>query len=245
MPFIQIEDSILSFRLRRSLRAKRLHMVVKEEVFEVVAPLKTSNREILAFLKQYQGWMRKQVRQKSRTPSVTKMSWPADFLAGEYIPYRGRWLRLNVKFNDRALIECHEDYLTIMVPWRHAFGGLSLYVKKQIWLWYQQEALNAIKDSIDALCPKLGRWPRGYQLKKQKTRWGSCGISGKIYLNWLLILAPVGALEYVVAHELCHLFHRNHGKRFWAKVAFCFPEYQQQERWLSKQGSALISLSSF
>jgi predicted metal-dependent hydrolase len=108
--------------------------------------------------------------------------------------------------------------------------------------WYQQEALGAIQQSIDYFCPRLGRWPRSVQLKQQKTRWGSCGISEKIYINWLLILAPPGVLEYVVAHELCHLFHRNHGKRFWAKVAQCYPGYEQHETWLGRHGQMLMPL---
>lgn len=244
MPFIQIEDNILSFRLRRSTRAKRLHMLVKEQGFEVVAPQRIKNHEVLAFLKQYQQWMQKQVKRKNKIQS-SQMIWPSDFLAGETLLYRGKNISLNVKFGAKSLTHFNHDCLTIVVPWQCSFGTLPQYVKKQVWTWYQQQALALIKMSIETLCPKLGRWPRGYQLKQQKTRWGSCGISEKIYLNWLLVLAPVGVLEYVVAHELCHLFHRNHGKRFWAKVASCFPGYEQQEMWLRKQGTSLMSLALF
>lgn len=32
-----------------------------------------------------------------------------------------------------------------------------------------------------------------------------------IRLNWQLVDAPLSVLEYVVAHEIVHLLHRNHG----------------------------------
>jgi len=46
------------------------------------------------------------------------------------------------------------------------------------------------------------------------TRWGSCSASGRIRYNWRLVLAPPEARRYVVAHEVAHLVHMNHGAAF-------------------------------
>ena len=43
------------------------------------------------------------------------------------------------------------------------------------------------------------------------TRWGSCSSDGRIRLSWRLILAPPQVRRYVVAHEVAHLVHLNHG----------------------------------
>lgn len=46
------------------------------------------------------------------------------------------------------------------------------------------------------------------------SRWGSCSASGAIRYNWRLILAPPHLLHWVVAHEVAHRRHMNHGPDF-------------------------------
>ncbi len=230
--------------MRRSQRAKRLQMIARNQQFEIVAPLRIKNSEVLIFVKDHRWWMLKQSKHP-RVAMATNLTWPENFLSGETILFRDQSLKLNVKFGDNPATQLCENALKVVVPWKKIDqDALPLMVKQQIKKWYQLEAMTAIQKSLDHFCPRLGRWPSGVQLKQQKSRWGSCGISDKININWLLILAPQGVLEYVVAHELCHLFHRNHGKRFWAKVENCFPEFEQHERWLSKHGHTLFPFNN-
>ena len=51
------------------------------------------------------------------------------------------------------------------------------------------------------------------------TRWGSCSASGAIRYNWRLILAPPHLLRWVVAHEVAHRRHMDHGAGFKALEA--------------------------
>jgi predicted metal-dependent hydrolase len=55
-----------------------------------------------------------------------------------------------------------------------------------------------------------------------------------------LILAPDEALRYVVAHEVAHLVHLNHGPDFHALVAEIFGADPRPARaWLKREGAAL------
>jgi predicted metal-dependent hydrolase len=54
------------------------------------------------------------------------------------------------------------------------------------------------------------------------TRWGSCSSAGRIRLSWRLILAPAHVRRFVVAHEVAHLRHLNHGREFKALEARLF-----------------------
>ena len=54
------------------------------------------------------------------------------------------------------------------------------------------------------------------------TRWGSCSSLGSIRLNWRLIFAEPNVRRYVVAHEVAHLVHLNHGPKFKALEAQLF-----------------------
>jgi hypothetical protein len=46
------------------------------------------------------------------------------------------------------------------------------------------------------------------------TRWGSCSSSRRIRYSWRLVFAPSDARRFVVAHEVAHLVHLNHGPEF-------------------------------
>ncbi len=244
MPFIQVNDNTLIFRLRRSRRAKRLHMLVRQHLFEVVAPHRVSNAQVLAFVWQHRSWMVKQWRRKGRHTSTLQSVWPENFFAGETILYRGERLMLNVKYGAQSSVQLQAQRLTVTLSWQSISAHqIAASIKAQVIAWYQQEAKQLIQASLEEYCPRLGRHPRGFSLKQQKTRWGSCGIQENIHINWLLVLAPPGVLEYVVVHELCHLFHRNHGKRFWAKVAQFYPQYEQHEAWLRNHGQYLQPLN--
>ncbi|HEX6219374.1 MAG TPA: M48 family metallopeptidase, partial [Sphingomicrobium sp.] len=56
--------------------------------------------------------------------------------------------------------------------------------------------------------------PRSVSVGDADTRWGSCSESGRIRYSWRLVLAPPEARRFVVAHEVAHLVHLNHGRAF-------------------------------
>ena len=60
--------------------------------------------------------------------------------------------------------------------------------------------------------------PKQIQIRKQKTRWGSCSSSGTISLNVYLRQLPEELRQYVFIHELVHMEHPHHQKSFWAEM---------------------------
>jgi len=83
--------------------------------------------------------------------------------------------------------------------------------------------------------------PKRIEIRDQKTRWGACTPRGTITFCWRLILAPPAVLDYVVAHELCHLRHANHGRRFWDLLSTVCPQFKAHRHWLRENGAMLRS----
>jgi len=79
------------------------------------------------------------------------------------------------------------------------------------------------------------------QIRNQKTRWGSYSPrTGTLSLNFRLLMAPPGVIDYVIVHELAHEEHPNHGSRFWRRVAQHVPDYQEKGEWLEENGHCLV-----
>jgi hypothetical protein len=78
----------------------------------------------------------------------------------------------------------------------------------------------------------------------QRTLWGSCSPSGTLSFNWRLVLAPLEVLDYVVVHELCHLRHLDHSRRFWALVEGRRPHWREQRLWLREYGPELLAFKA-
>ena len=93
-------------------------------------------------------------------------------------------------------------------------------------------ALERIRARVEYYIPRIGRRPGRITIREQKTRWGSCSSKGNLNFNWKLIMAPPQVLDYVVIHELCHLYEFNHSPRFWALVETQMPDYGVWKKWL-------------
>jgi predicted metal-dependent hydrolase len=238
MPFIQYDHKPLLYTLRRSKRAKRLHIIARSHSFEVVAPWRITNQAIIQFLCQQRRWMSKQQNRQVKKSEATSL-WPCEFLGGHTVPYRGMQLLLVVRYGLAVPPILEGDRLLVSIPFQTPCVEVEKAIKAQLLHWYQKQAMSIIEASIQVFCQKLGKWPKVVKLKQQKSRWGSCGITQNIYLNWLLVIAPAPILEYVVAHELGHLFYRNHGPRFWGKVAECMSDFKTHDRWLNRHGQQL------
>lgn len=64
-------------------------------------------------------------------------------------------------------------------------------------------------------------------IRRMKSRWGSCHpIKKHITLNIRLIEKPLMCLEYVMVHELVHLFEANHNQRFYTLMSHYLPDWK-------------------
>jgi len=55
-------------------------------------------------------------------------------------------------------------------------------------------------------------------IRNQRTRWGSCSVKNNINLNMNLVRLPEELIDYVILHELVHIKHKNHSKKFWEEM---------------------------
>jgi predicted metal-dependent hydrolase len=81
--------------------------------------------------------------------------------------------------------------------------------------------------------------PTDVLVRDQRKRWASCDDSGVLRFNWRVIQAPMRLVDYVVAHELVHLRHREHTAAFWARLGVVMPDYEARKEALRRLGPRL------
>ena len=77
--------------------------------------------------------------------------------------------------------------------------------------------------------------PVGLIVLRMDKRWGSLSSSGRLLLNRRLIEAPVDTIDYVIAHELCHMAEPHHGAAFYQLLDRVMPDWAGRKGWLEER----------
>ena len=93
-------------------------------------------------------------------------------------------------------------------------GGPEEGLARRIERYLKRLALETMSREVAEFASAAGVAARQVSVGDAGSRWGSCSSQGKIRLSWRLILAPPEVRRYVVAHEVAHLAHLNHGRDF-------------------------------
>ena len=98
---------------------------------------------------------------------------------------------------------------------------------------------NRVVIRVAAFSQLMGKQPAKVAVRNQQHRWGSCSTTGNINLNWKIVMAPLWVVDYVAAHEVCHLQLHNHSAVFWHLLGTVIPDYMAPREWLKDNGHRL------
>ncbi len=222
---LRIEDQDVPLTVTRHPRARRLTLRLDPVAgaLRLALPRGVALAEGLDFAQQRSDWILTQL--ESLPPRVA-------FADGAEVPYLGESHRI-----------CHDPQARRGV-WR-AKGSIRVsgrieHLSRRITDFLKREARREMTDRAHLKAAKIDRRVARVSLRDTQSRWGSCSADGCINFSWRLILAPDTVLDYVVAHEVTHLVHMNHGPRFWVLVDKLTAETEAPRRWLRKNGASLL-----
>jgi predicted metal-dependent hydrolase len=226
-PVIDIEGQPVTLAVRRSRRARRLYLRVDpaapaESPVELVLPRGVGLSEGLRFARDMAGWVAR--RLKALPPAVPFVDGTSLEILGETLVIRRTSGRGPTRREGEALL----------------VGGETEYVPRRVRDWLKAHARAVLAERSRALAARIGRQVAGVRLGDPRSRWGSCSSDGRLAYSWRLILAPPFVLDYVVAHEVAHLVHPNHGPRFWKLTGDLCGDTEAPRAWLNRNGPRLL-----
>lgn len=193
-----------------------------------------------------------------RLYAISKLSWirnhqkkfknqereaPRDYVSNESHYFNGK----------RYLLKVIEHNAPPKVVLKHS--TIELYIrpnasieKKQSVLedWYRQ----VLKEKAAELVIKWEKIMKvsvnEIAVKKMRTRWGTCNKEKKrIWLNLELAKKPLQCLEYIVVHEMVHLFEKKHNKRFISYMDKYLPKWISYKQELNRIALGNVEWENF
>ena len=181
----------------------------------------------------------------------------------EFIIEKSKWINKNKNLMQSRINEMNDsdsDYLflgniypLIKVyenPNKIDFNGTEFITsienqdkfKASLKSWYKIKFTEIAIPRLNYFSDKYNLKINQVRFKNQKTLWGSCSSKNNINLNYLLVMAPMIVIDYVIIHELVHTVHKNHSENFWNAVEAIMPDYKKAKKWLNKNGYKLRNL---
>lgn len=223
-------DGVFLARFVRNRRAKRyIIRVLDRQTVRVTVPWNGNLDNAAAFLEKSRLWAEERMNHLRRSSPRLQTEWRV----GAEIWYRGRKERIVPKINGAKAAVGIGD---LSIDVRSVSQDLRPKIEAKMWAVARRE----LPILADRLATKMEQSPCRITVRNQRTRWGSCSCRGTISLNWRLIQIPSEVCEYVILHELCHLLHLNHSRRFWAAVGKVCPEYGKHEAWLKTHNHIIV-----
>lgn len=107
------------------------------------------------------------------------------------------------------------------------------------------ELRGYVYKKVDEYSKKMGAREQSINFKKLKSIWGSRSANNSLSFNYKLIFAPKSAIDYVVVHELAHIFHMNHSKSFWKLVSKHNNDKEESKLWFKNNRKKIEYCSQF
>lgn len=225
LQMLRVAERLIPVDVRTNGAARRIILRVDRASgrLRLTLPPGVGTAEGLRFAERQTGWLRARLAElPARVP----------FADGAVLPVLGEPHVVRHRPDARAGV------------WRQGgeihVSGRGEHLPRRLRDFLRQTARAAIAPRARDMAAVVGRPPGRITLRDTRSRWGSCTARGDLGFSWRLVLAPEAVLDYVVAHEVAHLVHMNHGPPFWRLVGTLVDDVDGPRRWLRRHGPDLL-----
>ena len=193
---------------------------------EIVVPPWMRPRAIEQFVHHHRNWVDRKVREyRFRSPASPEfLPETIELAACEEL-----W-RVRARTGMRTAVRADTSNRVLEVNAGAGQGEVRQHLRQ----WLMSRARMVLVPWTERLAAKTGLAVGRVQVRRQRTRWGSCSPTGTISLNCCLLFQSAAVVRYLLLHELCHTRHMNHSRRFWRLVAQHEPDYRALDRALGR-----------
>lgn len=213
----------ISFEVRRSARRKNIAAGIDGGGYFIAAPQHMPYKELEAVL---QKDFERIIKKLGKRPDACRKE--HSYTDGDLFFCRGELYPLRI--TDGPLRFDGESFIS--APFKDRASAHDAFAH-----FYARRTRNLLQEEFPPLCKKIGAGPRRVNVKDVRSIWGSCSSSGGMTFSLRLAMLPAHLMEYVIIHELCHIFVMNHSPAFWSLVSQYCPDWGERRAELRRCGS--------
>ncbi|MEM1023769.1 MAG: SprT family zinc-dependent metalloprotease [Myxococcota bacterium] len=226
----------IPYGIRRSRRRRTVSIAVDpEDGVLLTAPAGVPVERLDRVVKDRVRWILGKLHQ---TEASEPRPAPREFVSGESFLYLGRQYRLRIvprKHPGPAKLSA--GWLVVEVQKCLRGSRRASAVRDDLVDWYRARAQQRLPERVQAWACAAGGKPIGdIIIADQRRRWASCDAKGNLRFNWRVMQVPLRLVDYVVAHELVHLQHRDHTAMFWRELEQTQADFEPRRRALRELG---------
>jgi predicted metal-dependent hydrolase len=220
----------IAIEIKKSKLAKRQRIVVSNEGVKVTVPYNMPITLANKFVENNLAWIEKKLKEIVQRSSYKQKIVLKD---GEKITIFGDTLEVKISTAPKNFIEISDNFLLVNTKDEQKIKPYFINFLKQQLEYY-------LDFKIGLYAKALNLYPKRITIKQQKTLWGSCSQRGNLNFNLNLIFCEKQLIDYVIVHELCHLKHMNHSKKFWQLVESQIKDYAQKRKRLKASNISIL-----
>ena len=214
------KENVITYTVNKAVN-RNMYITVQNGEVVVNAPWYFTSNKIQQIVQEKKNWI------------LSKMQEYEENLSNiQSVKIFGKNYDVQVEYKNIKAPELNlrENYkIEIILPAKYKKVGNEQILKMSIEKMYEQIANTEIEDIMERTRKMLGIAPEDYEIRKMEKTLGKCE-DGKITIAPELMHYKREVIEYVVAHEFCHLKYKTHGKRFYQIIEKYIPEYRKYER---------------
>ena len=214
-------EKVIAYTVNKAAN-KDMYITVQNGEVVVNAPWYFSSNKIQEIVQEKKNWILSKIQEyEEDIPNIQSVK-----IFGKN--YDIKVIYKNVKSTELS-IEANSE-INIILPNKYKKIGNEQILKMSIQKMYEQIANNEIEDIMEKVRIMLGIAPEEYKISRIQNTLGKC-IDGKtIIINPELMQFKREIIEYIVAHEFCHIKYKTHGKKFYEIIEKNIPNYKKYER---------------
>ena len=224
---IQVSDINVNIE-RKEIKNLHIGVYPPEGRVRVATPVHLDNEAVRLAVISRLSWIKRQIKnfQGQKRESKRQM------LSGESHYFLGKRYLLDVIYDSK------KHYIVL----KHS--KIELHIKpntttenryKLLQEWYRRELYDIVSQLVAKWEKQIGIKLNTFQIKKMRTKWGSCNIEKRtLLLNLYLARELIECIEYIVVHEMVHLLQRHHDDIFKSYMDRFLPDWKNRRDLLSQ-----------
>ena len=214
------KENVITYTVNKAVN-RNMYITVQNGEVVVNAPWYFTSNKIQQIVQEKKNWI------------LSKMQEYEENLSNiQSVKIFGKNYDIRVKYENIKTTELNlkANYtIEIVLPNKYKKIGSKQILEISIEKMYEQIANNEMENVMEKTRKMLGIAPEDYEIRKMEKTLGKCE-DGKITIAPELMQYKREVIEYVVAHEFCHLKYKTHGKRFYQIIEKYIPGYRKYER---------------